>query len=205
MRSGPRKALSFVRNNEEILFMILWIMIPLVIFSISRSRLELYVLPLYAPIALLIARWISGYESTAWKRLVTVAVVSVVVFAGFKFGIASFPNRNNMQQVYRLGLEAGNRNAEYFVFEEDKLYGMQFYLNGTMQRVTSTGRELWADIGVEDLLSTLQGEKISKKYLVLSSRKKAPFIEDILSDSGFDVQKTENKYWVWYKISQKAQ
>ena len=185
--------------------MLLWIAIPLVIFSISRSRLELYVLPLYAPIALLVARWINVYENTTWKRLAMVAVVSVVVFAGFKFGIASFPNRNNMQQVYQLSLEAGNRNAEYFVFEEDKLYGMQFYLNGIMQRVTPTGRELWADISVEDLLSSLQSEKVSKKYLILSSRKRAYLIEGTLSDSGFDVQKTENKYWIWYKVSQKTQ
>ena len=205
VRSGPRRTISFVRNNEEILFMLLWITIPLVIFSISRSRLELYVLPLYAPIALLVARWINVYENTTWKRLAMVAVVSVVVFAGFKFGIASFPNRNNMQQVYQLSLEAGNRNAEYFVFEEDKLYGMQFYLNGMMQRVTPTGRELWADISVEDLLSSLQSEKVSKKYFILSSRKRASLIEGTLSDSGFDVQKTENKYWIWYKVSQKTQ
>lgn len=202
-RIGPRRIVTFVRNNEEVLFMLLWIIIPLVIFSISRSRLELYVLPLYAPIALLIARWISVYESITWKRLATIAIVSVILLAGFKLVVASFPNKNNMKQVYQMGLEAGSRNAEYFVFEEDKLYGMQFYLNGMMQRLTLTGQESWADISVEDLLSSLNGEKIAKEYMILASKKKVLRIQRALSDTDLDVQTTENKYWIWYTISQK--
>ena len=104
-----------------------------------------------------------------------------------------------------MGIEAGNRNAEYFVFEEDRLYGIQFYLNGTMERVTPTGRESWADTSVEDLLSSMQGDTVSKEYLILASRKKAPLLEGALSDSDLDIQKTESKYWTWYTISQKDQ
>jgi len=205
MRVGPRRVITFVRDNEEVFFMFLWITIPLLIFSISRSRLELYVLPLYAPIALLVARWISGYEGIVWKRLAMVAVISVILLAGLKFGIANFPNRNNMKQVYQMGLEAGSRSAEYFVFEEDRLYGMQYYLNGMMQRVTQTGGESWADTSIDDLLSSLRSEKMASEYLILSSKKKATLIEGALSDSDFDIQKTENKYWTWYRVSKKSQ
>jgi 4-amino-4-deoxy-L-arabinose transferase len=202
IRSGPRKVVAFVRNNEEVLFMFLWVTIPLLVFSISRSRLELYVLPLFAPIALLLARWISGYEVIAWKRIVMIGVVSVIVLAGLKFGIALLPNRNNMKQVFQMSLEAGSRNPSYFVFEEDKLYGMQFYLNGMMQRVTPTGRESWADTSTDDLLSSLQSEKMAAEYLLLSSQKKAFLIEGALSHPGLNVQKTENKYWIWFRVTQ---
>lgn len=205
IRTGPKKIISFVRNNEGILFVALWIIIPLVIFSISRSRLELYVLPLYGPIALLIAHWIYHNESISWKRIIMIGFVSVLLLSGFKWGLAQFPNRNNMKQLYEMGLEAGNRNADYFVFEEDKLYGMQFYFNGTLQRLTLAGQEPWSDITVEELLTALQGEKASKKYVILSSKRKAPLIEGILSESDFNVEKTENKYWVWYSISQQDQ
>lgn len=204
LRIGPRRVISSVRNNEEILLMFLWILLPLIVFSISRSRLELYVLPLYAPIALIVARWIRGYEDIAWKGIITIGIVSVIVFAGFKWGIAQFPYKNNMKNVYQMSIEAGHRNADFFVFEDDKLYAMQFYLNGTMQRVTRTGQEPWADISVEDLLAALQSEKSSKKYLILSSRKKAPLIEGTLADSDFEVEKIENKYWAWYSISQRG-
>jgi 4-amino-4-deoxy-L-arabinose transferase len=204
-RVGPRRIMSFFKDNEGDFFMFLWITIPLLIFSISRSRLELYVLPLYAPIALLVARWISGYEGIAWKRLAIVAVISVILLAGLKFGIANFPNRNNMKQVYQMSLEMGSKNADYFVFEDNKLYGMQYYLNGMMQRVTLTGQESWADAGIDNLLSSLRSAKITTEYLILANKKKSPRIESALSDPDLDVQKTEDKHWIWYRVTQKPQ
>jgi 4-amino-4-deoxy-L-arabinose transferase len=205
IRSGPKKVLSFIKKNEEVFFVVLWIIIPLLIFSISKSRLELYVLPLYAPIALLIARWINGYEGITWKRLILIGVVSVIILAVFRLGVSHVPNRHNMGQVYTMGQQAGSANAEYFVFEEDKLFGMQFYLNGTMQRVTLKGHESWSDAGIDDLLSSLRSENMAAEYLILSSRKKAPLVERALSGSDLDVQKTENKYWIWFRITQQEQ
>lgn len=205
IRSGPRKAISYIKNNEEVLFIVLWILIPLLVFSISKSRLELYVLPLYGPITLLIARWIAIYENITWKRAILVGVVSAIILVGLKFGIAHFPNRNNMHQVSMMSRELVSRNTEHFVFEEDKLFGMQFYLNGTMQRVTITGQEPWADTSIDDLLSSLRSENSTAEYLILSSARKAPLIERALSDSGLDVQKTASKHWVWFRLSQKEQ
>jgi 4-amino-4-deoxy-L-arabinose transferase len=205
IRSGPQKVIAFIRVNEEVLFTLLWIAIPLLVFSISRSRLELYVLPLYAPIALIVAHWISGYEGSEWKQLVRVAVVSIVVLAGLKFGIAGFPHKSNMKQVYAMSMEAGSRNAEYFVFEEDRLYGMQFYLNGMMQRVTLTGNESWADTSIDDLLTSLQGEKMVEEYLILASKKKAPLLKKAMSDYDLDIKTTESKHWTWFRVTQKPE
>jgi len=205
IRSGPRKAISFIKNNEEILFIAMWIIIPLLIFSLSKSRLELYVLPLYGPISLLIARWIATYEDITWKRLIMIGVISTIILTGLKFGIAHFPNRNNMQQVSMLVQEFGGRNAEYYVFEEDKLFGMQFYLNGTMQRVTRTGQESWADSSIDELLTSLRSQNASGEYLILSSIKKAPLVERKLSDPDLEVQKIGNNHWVWFKITKKEQ
>jgi len=205
IRSGPGKVISYIKNNEEILFIVLWIIVPFLVFSISKSRLELYVLPLYGPIALLIARWITAYENITWKRLVMVGVVSAIILVGLKFGIAHFPNRNNMHQVSIMSRELVSRNTEHYVFEEDKLFGMQFYLNGTMQRVTITGQEPWADTSIDDLLSSLRSENSTAEYLILSSVRKAPLIERALSDSDLDVQKTASKHWVWFRLTQKEQ
>jgi len=46
---------------------------------------------------------------------------------------------------------------------------------------------------------------MAAEYLILSSRKKAPRIENALSDPDLDVQKTENKHWIWYRVSKKSQ
>ncbi len=203
VQSGPRKIVQFIKDKEEVLFIIMWIIVPLGIFSISKSRLELYILPLYGPISLLLARWIVSYENILWKRLVTIGAISVIILAVLKLGIAQFPNRNNMQQVDMIAREIGGKNIEYFVFEEDKLFGMQFYLNGKMQRVTTTGQEPWSDTSIDDLLSSLRNDKTTAGYLILSSMKKVRNIEAALSESGLEVEKTGNKHWIWFKVNQK--
>jgi 4-amino-4-deoxy-L-arabinose transferase len=203
IRVGRCRLLSFLTDNEEVLLLILWLILPLFVFSIVKSRLELYVLPLYAPVALLLARWIREFENLSWKRLFAVATVSVVLLAGFKYGISMFPNKNNMKHVYEMSLELVNDSPGYCVFEEDKLYGMQYYLDGMMQRVTRTGSEAWADIGINDLLSSMNNKKNTAKYLILSRNKKKPFLENVFSSRELDIQTTGNKYWTWFLISQK--
>jgi hypothetical protein len=74
-----------------------------------------------------------------------------------------------------------------------------------MQRLTLKGQEPWADAGIDDLLSSLRSENMAAEYLILSSRKKAPLVERALSGSDLDVQKTENKYWIWFRVTQQEQ
>jgi 4-amino-4-deoxy-L-arabinose transferase-like glycosyltransferase len=51
--ANPR---SIDRRDRSMVFMLLWIAIPFVFFSISQSKRPQYILPLMAPIALLVAR-----------------------------------------------------------------------------------------------------------------------------------------------------
>ncbi|HBE45289.1 MAG TPA: hypothetical protein DDW17_07550 [Deltaproteobacteria bacterium] len=201
IRSGPKHILTFMKQHEEILFLVLWIIIPLLIFSISRSRLELYVLPLYAPITLLVACWITRYEGLTWKRLAMIGTVSIILLVVFKLGIAYTPNKNDMKQVYTMVQQTDSRNAEYFVFDEDKLYGMQFYLNGIMQRVTRTGGESWAATSMDNLLLSIREKKLPSEHLILVRRKKVPLVRDALVDAGLNVQEIESKYWIWFRIT----
>lgn len=97
-----------------------------------------------------------------------------------------------MGQVYIMSQQTVSINTEYFVFEEDKLFGTQFCLNGIMQQVTLTGIEAWADTSIDDLVSSLRNENTPVEYLILSSRKKASLVEHVLTDTDFDIQKTEN-------------
>lgn len=203
-RLGPRRNVAFFKSNEEILFLTLWIAIPLLIFSLSRSRLELYVLPLCAPLALMTARWISTHGGIPFRRIAFIAVLSVIVLTGLRLAVAYFPNRNNMKQVFQMTHDAGSRTSGYFVFEEDKLYGMQFYLQGTMQRVGLTGNEPWADASIDQLINDLKNEKVGTRYLILASRKRVPRLEAALANTSVDVEKIDSKYWVWFIISKKG-
>lgn len=51
------RALRARRLDPRVVFMVLWIVVPLLFFSISRSKRPQYVLPLIPPVALLVSLW----------------------------------------------------------------------------------------------------------------------------------------------------
>lgn len=50
-----RRLVPWLRQHPAQLFVLLWFAIPLVVFCVARSRLPLYVLPLFVPLSLLLA------------------------------------------------------------------------------------------------------------------------------------------------------
>ena len=52
------------RENREGLFLLLWVLLPLVFFSLSDSKLIPYILPIMPPLALLVARYLAPH----WDR-----------------------------------------------------------------------------------------------------------------------------------------
>ncbi len=55
-RGFRRRSWSTLRQRPAALLLLLWIMLPLAVFSISKSKLVLYVLPLFVPLALALTR-----------------------------------------------------------------------------------------------------------------------------------------------------
>lgn len=197
---------SCVRRGSHSSFLLLWLIFPLILFSLVRSRLELYVLPLYAPVALAIARGIcrSGGGLTIVRRVAVVAVCTGFVLVGVK-GLASYyPSEKNMKTLYDLCRRAGGENAAFVVFDESKLYGLQFYLNGHLQRVSLTGKEAWADGSVRDAVSKAKGSVSSGSYVFISHRKRSPALYSVLHASGVPFKRFDNQYWVACLVEREA-
>lgn len=62
---GWWEQLGRLRASPPVLFLALWFLLPLAVFCVVRSRLPLYVLPLFAPIALAAARGLVRYAPIA--------------------------------------------------------------------------------------------------------------------------------------------
>lgn len=78
-----------VRSRDNKLFILLWFMVPLLILTISNSRLPLYVLPLFVPLALAIARILAGYYSEKVSALFALRgkpTVLIVLLIGIVVG-----------------------------------------------------------------------------------------------------------------------
>lgn len=154
------------------LLMALWLGLPLVVFSLSRSRLPNYVLPLFAPVALLIAwrlrqAWSDG--SPLPTRFVGVALSMTVLMVAGK-GLSGHPEWISRDNPAQPGAEAAPPRAssllsgskkdmrlqyrsvqtyddpattEFVLFEEDQSYGFDFYVASPVKRVFTRPERAW--------------------------------------------------------------
>ncbi|HVR41365.1 MAG TPA: glycosyltransferase family 39 protein [Thermoanaerobaculia bacterium] len=70
------------RRNTVVIFLVLWVTIPFLFFSISQSKRPQYILPLMVPVALLVAR--------VWEDARTRVTAIILTILGAIFAVAPF-------------------------------------------------------------------------------------------------------------------
>jgi 4-amino-4-deoxy-L-arabinose transferase-like glycosyltransferase len=126
-------------------FLWLWLLLPLLVFCLSRSRMYLYVLPLFAPLALLVARGLSDLDLLRPLRLALLAAWIAGLLA-LKWVSANPPGDGAVAQGLRRN--SGDHFAarlrpmlpgkpQEFVFVEDKTrYSLHLYFQAEVERVS---------------------------------------------------------------------
>jgi 4-amino-4-deoxy-L-arabinose transferase-like glycosyltransferase len=183
---SPRAIWARVRRGDAASFLLLWLLLPLTVLWLSSSRLPLYVLPLYAAIALAIARAIVRAPGPAVRRALAVAVPSVLAIVLLKAGAAyaAPPSDKDMLRLFAAARsEAGSAAAEYRAFEESRLYGLQYYLDGALRRVSRSGAEAWADEPLDGTLAAMARAR-GKTWVVVSSSRRAADLGAALAAAG---------------------
>jgi hypothetical protein len=112
------------RQDAPLLALWLWVLLPLLVFCLARSRLPLYVLPLFLPIAVLVARqWRS--EGRGLPRIRWIAVW-VVVLLGLRLASALWPsNKDAGRWAEALGSRVDHRVEEVVFVEDMARYGLR--------------------------------------------------------------------------------
>lgn len=142
------------------LFVCLWVLVPLAVFCMARSRLPLYVLPVFAPLAIAIARTRTarGLAIPAWPRL----AIWAAVLLGFRFAASIYPADADTSHWALALRERAQRPIRNVVFvEDDPRYGLHLYLGVEVRRVSrmDVGSEafnprydgsLWRDLQKEE-------------------------------------------------------
>ena len=133
---GPRAAWARVRDRvgrreRDLLLLLYWTLLPLAVFFLSRSRLELYVLPLFVPLALLMSRALSGWPWLTRRRLATVAGLTAVALLATKGAAAYVATGRDARamavQVQRL---IDTRQIEEITFlQMPAFFGLTTYLD----------------------------------------------------------------------------
>jgi len=103
---GPRRAWSACRarlrsRHREWLLLAWWLLLPLAVFLLARSRLQLYVLPLFVPWALMVARPLAGWPWLTPARLAATAGVTAAVLLGLKATLSHWPADRDAREMAR--------------------------------------------------------------------------------------------------------
>jgi len=179
------------------LFLVTWIVVPLIILSIQKTRLPLYVLPLYPPLSILCAkslvqRWRTQADSDVQiPRWVRVFVASYCILAlGIKYVVGTTtqqwsPKRDFKPIAETILRDAASRGVQPVpVIRENKLgYGLCYYLNSS--DLVRLGAKNTAQNPTLDTFLKLVKENplpAGRRYYVVVDRDKVPRVLSHESD-----------------------
>lgn len=148
---GLRRALSrerwrtWVRERSVVLLLLLWFLIPLVVFVLAKSRLPLYVLPLFLPLSLMIALQLRRTFDPGARRTRVLLAVWILALVAFKGGFAYFvkhPERND--RILAAGVEraaSGHSFDSVTYVDQHMPWGVRFYLRRPLHALDWFGQQ----------------------------------------------------------------
>jgi len=182
-------------RGSEGLFLVLWFCLPLAVFCLSKSRLPLYVLPLFPAQVLLLARVAvrARGADASLRRGLRVALASAVVLIALKGVAALVPSSQNMAQLVA-HVRAFGPVDRVTVVDHAGLHGLEFYLDGNMERVTA------ADLkgALRDAESYLAAEA-GGNFVFVTKHREPPLLQ-LYAEGwiGCEVEETaDGRYQLW--------
>lgn len=154
------------REPSIAFFLLLWLLIPLVVFCLSRSRLPLYILPLFQPLALMLALKLRNRIDLTRVPQRALLVLWVLALIGLKGGFALFMHSERDNRTRAEILDRAVHGVPYSalvviqnteggqMIEERTPWGMRFYINkpvyGIGWREPDSGRRVCAPLHRHD-------------------------------------------------------
>ena len=150
-------------------FALLWVAIPFAVFALSRSKLPLYVLPLCVPVTLLLARLLTAQGFHTPRAVGWWAAAAAGSLIAAKALAAQVGSEADMRPVAELCHRVAPPKARFVLVQKSKCHGLQFYLNGNLERITLTGTEPWANGRLRDLVADIASPTDRPRVLIVPS------------------------------------
>ena len=180
----------------ELRFLMLWAGVPLLVFCLARSRLPLYLLPLFVPLSLLLGRALTACR---W-RPATVALVAawVLVLIGMKYYTAAiYPSDKDARAFAAQLTPMLPGHPKHLMFVEDMTRnGLNLYFDSDIQRVSFKPMpKMMSDSSFDQTVAqSLQGDARQRVYIMkrtveryflneLQAAGKTPVLLGILQES----------------------
>jgi 4-amino-4-deoxy-L-arabinose transferase-like glycosyltransferase len=154
------------------LLVALWVLLPLLVFCISRSRLPLYVLPLFVPLALAVAQQspagAAGWPARRWL------VAWAVLLLGLRIVVAHYPSDQDASTWAREIEQRVGAPVREVVFVEDMpRYGLHLYLGAEVEKLSlDEVQDAAYNPGYDESLATELAELKNETGVVFVLKKK---------------------------------
>lgn len=128
-----------LRDNPDTRLLACWLLLPLAVFMLARSRLPLYLLPLFVPLAVIAARALAPLDlGRAGTRVAIVAWCVLIVLGRAVPAFVDVPVDDKALAAALLR-ELPAKPAEVAFVEGDPRYGLRFYLGSEVERLEFPG------------------------------------------------------------------
>ena len=121
---------------SDLRFLWVWFALPLTIFCLARSRLPLYVLPLFVPLSLLLGRRLASrrwWPSAPWLLLIWVIMLLGTKFAASAFWVTDKDGRIFAGQLVPM---LPGKPGELLFVEDTARNGLNLYLDTDIERLS---------------------------------------------------------------------
>jgi 4-amino-4-deoxy-L-arabinose transferase len=176
-----------VRSRDAAMLLLLyWFLLPLAVFFLARSRLYLYILPLFVPLALLLARPLATWGWLDFRRTRWIAGTTFAALLVAKAALAHFSHdRDGRAMADAIRQVVDLREVEEIAFVGMKpFYGLRLYLDRMIEGVfiTEPGIEHSKFLAAETLCDEL-AERERNIFVVKRSRSES-FLAAVASCGG---------------------
>ena len=154
------------RAEDQLL--LLWCLLPALVFALATSKMPLYLLPLLVPTALLIARRLLPLEARRMRRVLVIAGLSALVLLTGKALVPRIPHEKDARDLAELVRANFQPLPQEVVFiDESAQYGLHFYLGVSVERV-ALGSQI--DFAVDHSLAQELGEQEDRVWITTAQR-----------------------------------
>ena len=186
----------YLTSQTPVGWLLLWIVTTLMIFTIAKSKLHLYVLPLSIPFALLLGRYLGnrpGMDGAATRVFLSSWVVLVLL----KGGVGLLPHHRDMARLAKACQKAAGSPEVVALTTQDKLNGLQFYLDGKLDRYSASGKMLpYHPAGGRDLVHRIvHADNLDRLVCIVPSDAQSQPLFGILSTHGITVYTNDDCGW----------
>ncbi len=133
----------WLRDDPALFFTLAWLLLGLAVFLLTRSRLQLYVLPLFPALAVLTAMALRGRWQWTRQRLVLIAALARPPGRASGRGRSHVPSDRDARALAgEVAALAGEAYDEIVMVGVRNLYGLVFYLGREVEHVAFSAEDL---------------------------------------------------------------